>query len=181
LRHILKSGKKRCCFPGIILVFINTGMKNPDNNTPALLIGEVAEKIGISPEAIRLYERKGLIIAAKTDGNQRLFSQLDVERLKCIRTAINEHKISMEGIRRIQSLIPCWEHIQCRREQREKCPAYHRKDAGCWTYKHTHNDCSKLDCRDCSVYRLSGDCENIKALVQFKVLPLPKRHMSRGK
>ena len=155
-------------------------MKKQDNNTPALLIGEVAEKIGISPESIRLYERKGLIIVTKTEGNQRLFSQLDVERLKCIRSAINEHKISIEGIRRIQSLIPCWEHIQCPNKQRKKCPAYHRSDAGCWTYKHTQNDCAERDCRNCSVYQLSGDCENIKSLVQVKAIPLPKRHLSRG-
>jgi MerR family transcriptional regulator, heat shock protein HspR len=156
-------------------------MKKQDKNTPSLLIGEVSEKLGISPESIRLYERKGLIIATKTEGNQRLFSQSDIERLECIRTAINEHKISIEGIRRIQSLVPCWEHIQCPMEQREKCPAYHRPDAGCWTYRHKKNDCADRDCRNCRVYQLSGDCDKIKSLIHYKIQLLPKHHMSRGK
>jgi MerR family transcriptional regulator/heat shock protein HspR len=153
---------------GIIVVFINTAMDNITKNRPTLPIGMVAAKLGISVETIRLYERRGLIIATKSEGNQRLFSESDVERLQCIRTAINEHKISIEGIRRIQSLVPCWEHMQCTAEQRAACPAYQRPDAGCWTYKHQENKCADLDCRDCRVYQLSGDCNNIKTLIHFK-------------
>jgi MerR family transcriptional regulator, heat shock protein HspR len=134
-------------------------------NTPELSIGEAAQSLYISVETIRLYERKGLILITKTDGNQRLFSKSDIERIKCIRTAINEHKISIEGIRRIQSLVPCWEHIKCSRKQKEKCPAYRRSDAGCWTYKDKIKDCADRDCRSCKVYLLSGDCENIKSLI----------------
>jgi MerR family transcriptional regulator, heat shock protein HspR len=135
------------------------------HDTPILPIGRAAEKLGVSVETIRLYERKGLILTTKTDGNQRLFSQSDLERIRCIRIAINEHKISIEGIRRIQSFVPCWEHIQCPPEQRTKCSAYHRSDAGCWTYRHKQNNCADRDCRDCRVYQLSGDCEKIKSLV----------------
>jgi MerR family transcriptional regulator, heat shock protein HspR len=139
-------------------------MKKLDT-TPTFPIGTVAEKLGVSVETIRLYERKGLILSIKTDGNQRLFLPSDIDRIQCIRTAINEHKISIEGIRRIQSLVPCWEHIQCPAGQREKCPAYHRPNAGCWTYKHKQNNCADRNCRDCNVYQLSGDCEKIKSLI----------------
>ena len=156
-------------------------MKKQDKNTPELTIGSVAKTLGISAESIRLYERKGLILITKTEGNQRLFSQSDVERLECIRTAINEHKISIEGIRRIQSLVPCWEYIRCPAEQRDSCPAYHRPEAGCWTYKHKQNDCADRECRNCQVYQLSGDCEKIKSLIHYKVKLLPKRSTSRGK
>jgi MerR family transcriptional regulator, heat shock protein HspR len=161
--------KKTSYIFGIKLVFINTGMSTQEKDILMLNIGAAAEKLGISAEAIRMYERKGLIITKKTPGNQRLFSQSDIERLECIRTAINGHKISIEGIRRIQSLVPCWEHIHCDEDKRKKCPAYHRPNAGCWTYRHQHNECSNLDCYECSVYRLSGDCENIKSLIYDKV------------
>jgi hypothetical protein len=140
-------------------------MKKPDKNTPKHPIGFVADKLGVSVETIRLYERRGLILITKTDGNQRLYSDSDIERLKCIRTAINDHKISIEGIRRIQSFVPCWEHVQCSLEQRAHCPAYHRSDAGCWTYKHKENECAGKECRDCAVYQLSGDCGKIKSLI----------------
>ncbi|MFZ1081134.1 MAG: MerR family transcriptional regulator [Candidatus Kryptoniota bacterium] len=145
-------------------------MQNPEKDTPTLSISEVAEMLKISVETLRLYQRKGLILTTKTGGNQRIFSKSDVDRIKCIRIAINEHKISIEGIRRIQSLIPCWEHIQCSLEQREKCPAFLRTDAGCWTYKDKKNECAGRDCRNCEVYQLSGNCEKIKSLVHHDVM-----------
>ena len=166
---------------GTILVFINTGMKKQETSTRTLTIGDVAQKLGISPESIRLYERKGLILASKSEGNQRLFDSSDIERLRCIRTAITDHKISIEGLRRIQSLIPCWEHVQCPREQRLACPAYHRSDAGCWTYQHKRNECADRDCRACRVYQLSGDCEKIKSLIHGERSFLPKQQRPRGK
>ncbi len=140
-------------------------MQSLDKETPTFTIGEVAQELKVSVETIRLYERRGLMLIEKTNGNQRVFSKSDIERIKCIRTAINEHKISIEGIRRIQSFIPCWEHVQCPVEQRQTCPAYLRMDAGCWTYKHSTNKCADRKCRSCKVYQLSGDCEKIKSLV----------------
>ncbi len=133
-------------------------------------IGEVAEMLKVSVETIRLYERRRLLLTVKADNSQRIFSESDVERIKCIRIAINEHKISIEGIRRIQSLVPCWDHIQCPAEQRERCPAYLRSDAGCWTYKDKENDCTTRDCRGCKVYQLSGNCDNIKSLIHHDVM-----------
>lgn len=46
-------------------------------------------------------------------------------------------------------------------------------EAGCWTYKHEHNACADRLCRDCKVYQLSSDCENIKRLVYNMVMPGP--------
>ncbi len=151
-------------------------MQKTGKSTPPLSISEAAEKLKVSVETIRLYERKGLILIPKTEGNQRFFSESDIERIRCIRKAINDHKISIEGIRRIQSLVPCWEHVGCTTEQRERCPAYFRTDAGCWTYsketsdKTIQNKCSGRNCRECKVYQLSGDCEKIKSLIHHNGL-----------
>ncbi len=134
-------------------------------------IGTVATLLNISVQTIRLYEQRGLLIIEKSDGNQRKYSQSDIERLECIRKTINEEKISIEGIRRIQAMIPCWEHIQCPMEQRTQCPAYLRHDAGCWTYKHQSNVCSENNCRDCKIYKHSIDCNNIKSLIRKHQTP----------
>lgn len=158
---------------GISFVFINTGMESQDNEKPIYAIGEVAGKLGISVETIRLYERQGLIIISKSAKGQRVYSESDIERLTCIRTAINELKISIEGIRRMQSMVPCWSHIHCPEDQREECPAFLRASGGCWTYKHAENECAALDCRSCKVYLLSGTCENIKTLIYKDILPQP--------
>ncbi|MCX6144388.1 MAG: MerR family transcriptional regulator [Ignavibacteriales bacterium] len=148
-------------------------MKNNDyNETPLHSIGTVARMLGVSVQTLRMYERRGLILAQKSAGNQRLYSQSDIERLKCIRTAISNHKISIEGIRRIQSMVPCWENVQCPMEQRVECPAYTAFDAGCWTYKHKTNVCAGRDCLHCKVYLLSGDCGQIKSLVHHQPAPL---------
>ena len=142
-----------------------------DSKAPLFTIGTVAKLLGVSVGTLRLYDRKGLLVVHKSDGNQRLYSEVDVERLRCIRTAINEHKISIEGIRRIHSMIPCWDHVKCSPEQKLGCPAYNSPEAGCWTYKHAHNACADRLCRDCIVYQLSSDCENIKRLVHNMRVP----------
>jgi MerR family transcriptional regulator, heat shock protein HspR len=138
---------------------------------PRFTIGNVAKLLGVSVATLRLYDRRGLLVVEKSCGNQRVYSKADVQRLQCIRTAINEHKISIEGIRRIHSMIPCWEHVQCSAEQKLGCPAYNSPEAGCWTYKHEHNACAERACRDCKVYQLSSDCENIKRLVHNMAMP----------
>ncbi len=142
--------------------------------TPTYSIGEVAAALGISVETIRLYDRLGLVIISKSERGRRIFSEVDIERLKCIRTAINEHKISIEGIRRMQSLVPCWSHIECPEDQRKNCPAFLRSSGGCWTYMHSNNRRAGLDCKECKVYQLSGTCENIKSLIYKDILPPPE-------
>ncbi|MGA2623897.1 MAG: MerR family transcriptional regulator [Bacteroidota bacterium] len=143
-------------------------MNNIDKSIPAFNIGTVSKMLGVSEETLRLYERKGLILTKKNDGHQRRYSQSDIERLKCIRDAITEYKISIEGIRRLQSMIPCWDYVKCPMHQRSKCPAYSSPAAGCWTYKHRENACADRDCRTCQVYKLSSDCEKIKSLILHK-------------
>jgi MerR family transcriptional regulator, heat shock protein HspR len=144
-------------------------MNKEQHDAPIYSIGTVARMLNISVEAIRLYERKGLLLTSRSEGQQRLYSESDVERLRCIRSAINDHKISIEGIRRIQSMIPCWEHVQCTDEERNACPAYHRSQAGCWTYRHEGNTCAERSCRSCRVYQLSSDCDKVKELIQHRV------------
>jgi MerR family transcriptional regulator/heat shock protein HspR len=145
---------------------------NDKNGRPLHSIGTVARMLEVSVQTLRMYERRGLILAQKSAGNQRLYSQSDIERLKCIRTSISKHKISIEGIRRIQSMVPCWENVQCPMEQRLACPAFIASDAGCWTYKHELNVCAGRDCLHCKVYLLDGDCEQIKSLVHHQASSL---------
>jgi MerR family transcriptional regulator, heat shock protein HspR len=129
-------------------------------------ISEAATILQVSQQTLRYYEERGLILIQKSAGNQRNYTQEDIERIRCIRTAINEEKISVEGIRRIHAFIPCWEVLSCPQEQRNDCPAYKTHDAGCWTHKKENTDCAVRECRLCKVYQLSSDCENIKKLIQ---------------
>jgi MerR family transcriptional regulator, heat shock protein HspR len=129
-------------------------------------IGEAAKLLGVSVQILRLYGERGLVLIQKSAGNQRFYTEEDIERIRCIRNAINEQKISMEGIRKIHSLIPCWEIVNCPIEKRNDCLAYTSHDAGCWTHEQKNTDCATRNCRACTVYRLSSDCGNIKKLIQ---------------
>lgn len=49
--------------------------------SPLLSIGELARRTGLSVSAIRFYEERGLVSAARTVGNQRRFLRADIRRL----------------------------------------------------------------------------------------------------
>jgi excisionase family DNA binding protein len=52
-----------------------------------LTVGEAARLLGVSPDTIRLYERKGKLAAMRTAGGMRLFSAAEVRRLRRDRQA----------------------------------------------------------------------------------------------
>ncbi|MFA6457652.1 MAG: MerR family transcriptional regulator [Bacteroidota bacterium] len=139
---------------------------NPDQYYhPLYSISTVANKLGVSVQTLRLYENEGLLLISKTKGHQRRYSKADIDRIECIRKAINEEKISIGGIRHIHGLIPCWDMIQCSAEERNRCPAFKNHSGGCWTYEHKHSACATKDCRLCEVYQFSSNCEQIKELI----------------
>ena len=49
------------------------------------MISSVAEMYGIHPQTLRLYEREGLLKPSRSEGNTRLYTQEDLERLGILR------------------------------------------------------------------------------------------------
>ena len=137
-------------------------MDDINKDVPVYTISTTADLLGISVHTLRMYEREGLILPYKKDSGHRLYSQEDIERIQCIRKAINESKISIAGIKTIYSMIPCWKFVDCSLEQREKCPAYTSHSQPCWTFGHNGNICFRNDCRICPVYRDHAECETVK-------------------
>lgn len=54
-----------------------------------LSIGEVAERTGVAPSALRFYESKGLIASTRSDGNQRRYHRDVLRRVSFIKVAQN--------------------------------------------------------------------------------------------
>lgn len=133
---------------------------------PIYSISTAAKLLGISVPTLRVYEKEGLIIPFKTEGNQRHYSKADLERVECIRRAINERKISINGIKAIYSLIPCWEVVQCSAEDRAICGAYNSDEKPCWTFEHPNTICAERSCRDCEVYKNHSNCGTVKDLIK---------------
>lgn len=151
-------------------------MNNNQNEQPQYPIGTAAAKLGVSVQTLRLYENEGLLVIHKTAGNHRLYSDADIERIQCIRRAINEEKISIGGIKRIHGMIPCWDIVHCTDEERTHCPSFSQHVGGCWTYERTHSICAVNNCRLCDVYKLSSNCEEIKELIIRSSLPRQPEH-----
>jgi len=49
-----------------------------------LTIGELAERSGVAPSALRFYETEGLISARRTDGNQRRYERAVLRRVALV-------------------------------------------------------------------------------------------------
>lgn len=137
-----------------------------ETENPLISIGVLARDVGLSVSAIRKYESEGLIIAHRTDSRHRLFSQEDISRVRNIQHMIQDLGLNIEGIRRMQALLPCWDLLPCRGETRKSCPAYRDNTRPCWTIKGL--DCAPRgnECRQCVVYRFGSLCtEDIKRLL----------------
>src|ERR671917_1661193 len=70
-----------------------------------LTIGELAERSGVSPSALRYYESQGLITAARTSGNQRRYERATLRRVAFIRSA-QRVGLSLEEISEALSTLP---------------------------------------------------------------------------
>lgn len=72
-------------------------------NTPLFPIGIVQKLTELTPRQIRYYEEHGLVFPTRTEGNQRLFSFRDVDRLLEIK-AMMERGVNLSGIKEIYEL-----------------------------------------------------------------------------
>ena len=61
-------------------------------------ISVVADTYNIHPQTLRMYEREGLLNPARTDGNTRLYSQKDVERLESILNLTRDMGVNLAGV-----------------------------------------------------------------------------------
>ncbi|MER3523175.1 MAG: MerR family transcriptional regulator [Ignavibacteria bacterium] len=128
-------------------------------------IGEAADILGIAIPTIRMYEREGSIIPYRKRSKHRRFSQSDIERIRCIRGMINQEKVSIAGIKRLLSLIPCWTIKNCPPDERARCGAFHQHDVPCWMASHKSWDCRSAICRECTVYTRVAHCETLESTI----------------
>lgn len=70
-----------------------------------LTIGELAERSGVAPSALRFYEREGLIHSRRTVGNQRRYPREALRRVAFVRLA-QRVGVSLSAIREALSLLP---------------------------------------------------------------------------
>ena len=64
----------------------------------AYMISAVAEMYQIHPQTLRLYEREGLLRPSRSDGNTRLYTDEDLERLEFILNLARDLGVNIAGI-----------------------------------------------------------------------------------
>ena len=67
------------------------------------VISVAAELAGMHPQTLRIYERRGLVQPARTQGGNRRYSDVDIDRLRKI-SELAADGMNLEGIRRVMQL-----------------------------------------------------------------------------
>ena len=76
------------------------------------MISAVAEMYGIHPQTLRLYEREGLLKPSRTEGNTRLYTDEDLQRLEFILTLARDLSVNISGIAIILQMRERMEEMQ---------------------------------------------------------------------
>lgn len=74
-------------------------MGDTEQTTPIYSIGVVKDKTGLTGRQIRYYEECDLIKPARTEGNQRIYSQQDIDRLLEIKDLLAEG-LNIAGVKK---------------------------------------------------------------------------------
>jgi MerR family transcriptional regulator/heat shock protein HspR len=88
-------------------------------------ISAVADQYGIHPQTLRLYEREGLLKPSRSEGNTRLYTDTDLERLELILSLTRDLGVNLAGVEIILNM-------------REKMDAMQREFERFFNYLQTH-------------------------------------------
>jgi MerR family transcriptional regulator, heat shock protein HspR len=78
----------------------------------AYMISAVAEMYEIHPQTLRLYEREGLLKPSRTEGNTRLYTDEDLQRLEFILSLARDLGVNISGIAIILQMRARMEEMQ---------------------------------------------------------------------
>ena len=78
----------------------------------SFMISVVADRYAIHPQTLRLYEREGLLKPSRTEGNTRLYSQEDLERLETILSLTRDLGVNLAGVEIILNMREKMDRMQ---------------------------------------------------------------------
>jgi MerR family transcriptional regulator, heat shock protein HspR len=83
-----------------------------EKSKASYMISSVAEQYGVHPQTLRLYEREGLLKPSRSDGNTRLFTEEDLERLEVILHLTRDLGVNLAGVEIILNMREKMEAMQ---------------------------------------------------------------------
>jgi MerR family transcriptional regulator/heat shock protein HspR len=93
-------------------------MENEDHE-PRYVISVAARMIGVHAQTLRYYERMGLIEPSRSQGNIRLYSMRDIERVRQVKTRVNDLGVNLAGVEVILRLAERMAEMEQRIHQLE--------------------------------------------------------------
>jgi MerR family transcriptional regulator/heat shock protein HspR len=87
-------------------------MRIREKSKAAYMISSVAEQYGVHPQTLRLYEREGLLKPSRSDGNTRLYTDEDLERLEVILHLTRDLGVNLAGVEIILNMRAKMEAMQ---------------------------------------------------------------------
>jgi MerR family transcriptional regulator/heat shock protein HspR len=72
----------------------------PSTVRAVYVISVAAELAGVHPQTLRIYERKGLLEPARTQGGSRRYSEADIHHLRRIQS-LTEEGLNLAGVKRV--------------------------------------------------------------------------------
>jgi len=85
---------------------------NKNKSKAAYMISAVAERYEIHPQTLRLYEREGLLAPSRSEGNTRLYTDSDLDRLEVILKLTRELGVNLAGVEIILNMREKMEAMQ---------------------------------------------------------------------
>jgi MerR family transcriptional regulator/heat shock protein HspR len=83
---------------------------------PVYVISIAAQRVGMHPQTLRLYERVGLVKPARR-GSNRLYSDDDIERLLQIQRLTQDMGVNLAGVEIILNLLEQMSQMQAELDQ----------------------------------------------------------------
>jgi len=103
-------------------------MSARSRNQAVYVISVAAELAGMHPQTLRIYERRGLVNPARTQGGNRRYSDADIEVLQRI-ADLADQGMNLEGIRRVMELEAENARLRAELEQARTAAAHAAADA----------------------------------------------------
>ena len=91
-----------------------------ERERPRYMISVAAELVGMHPQTLRIYEQKGLVRPKRTNGNTRLYSDADIERLQLINRLTSELGLNLADVEHVLRLEDELRRMQRRMERLER-------------------------------------------------------------
>ena len=92
-----------------------------DRERAVYVISVAAELVGVHPQTLRIYERRGLVAPARTTGGSRRYSDADIALLARIQELTDEG-LNLAGVQRVIALERTVAELKARLEAERESP-----------------------------------------------------------